>query len=140
MELKLEAYKQTLDSFTYLANVDFSTLQSLLDPRLIDGLENGLIQKFEIITEQSWKLAKVFLYKTDAIDSKTPKQTIKNFFNAGYLEEQNYLLWMQALEDRNILSHRYDEDAYQKAQGRMKDYAIFYLKLFGIIITKAGSN
>ena len=92
MELKLEVYKQTLDSFTYLANVDFSTLQSLLDPRLIDGLENGLIQKFEIITELSWKLAKVFLYKIDAIDSKTPKQTIKNFFNAGYLEEQSYLL------------------------------------------------
>ena len=53
MELKLDVYKQTLDSFTYLANVDFSSLQSLLDPRWIDGLENGLIQKFEIITEQS---------------------------------------------------------------------------------------
>ncbi len=104
-----------------------------LDPRLIDGLENGLIQKFEIITEQSWKLAKVFLYKMNAIDSKTPKQTIKNFFNAGYLEEESYLQWMQALEDRNTLSHRYDKEAYQKVLGRMKLYALFYLKLFEII-------
>lgn len=49
------------------------------------------IQKFEIATKQSWKLAKVFLLKTDAIDSKTPKQSIKSFFTAGYLDEDNYL-------------------------------------------------
>ena len=102
-------------------------------PRLIDGLENGLIQKFESITEQSWKLSKAFLYKMEAIDSKTPKQSIKNFFNAGYLDEDSYLLWVQALEDRNILSHRYDEQGYHKALGTMKTYAKFYSKLFEII-------
>jgi hypothetical protein len=68
MELKIQNFKQVLDGFNYLANVDFSSLQKVLDPRLIDGLENGLIHKFEIVTEQSWKLAKVFLLKMDAID------------------------------------------------------------------------
>jgi len=139
MELKLEVYKQTLDSFSYLANTDFSALQSILDPRLIDGLENGLIQKFEIITEQSWKLAKAFLYQQDGVDSKTPKQSIKNFFNAGYLEEESYLLWMQALEDRNVLGHRYDEEAYQNALGRMKRYSVFYLRLFNMVFASAQS-
>ena len=63
MELKIQNFKQALDGFNYLANVDFSSLQKVLDPRLIDGLENGLIHKFEIVTEQSWKLAKVFFVK-----------------------------------------------------------------------------
>ena len=129
MELKIQNFKQALDGFNYLANVDFSSLQKVLDPRLIDGLENGLIQKFEIVTEQSWRLAKVFLLKTDALDSKTPKQSIKSFFAAGYLDEDNYLLWMQALDDRNSLSHRYDEEAYQSALERMNSYADLYIKL-----------
>ncbi len=129
MELKLQLYKQSVESFSYLANVDYESLQQVLDPRLIDGLENGMIQKFEIVTELSWKLAKVFLLKAEAIDAKTPKQSIKSFFAAGYLDEQNYLLWMQALDDRNGLSHRYDEEAYQAALNRMKSYVKLYLKL-----------
>jgi len=129
VELKLQVYKKTLDGFNYLANVDYVSLQKVLDPRLIDGLENGLIQKFEIITELSWKLAKVFLYEMEAVDSKTPKQSIKSFFAAGHLVEEDYLLWMQALDDRNSLSHRYDEASYQSTLKRMKVYADLYLKL-----------
>ena len=137
MELKLQVYKQTLDSFTYLANMDFSSLQSILDSRLIDGLENGLIQKFEIVTEQQgWKLAKKFLFEKDGVDVKTPKQTIKSFYTSGYLEEDEYSLWLQALEDRNILSHRYDEEAYQLALGKMQEYARFYSQLIKIITNK----
>lgn len=132
MELKLTSYKKTLDGFIYLANVDYKPLQNILDPRLIDGLENGLIQKFEVVTEQSWKLAKSFLFKMDGIDAKTPKQSVKSFFTAGYLEENDYLLWMQALNDRNVLSHRYDEEAYQQVLNSMKSYANLYLKLLNI--------
>jgi len=131
VELKLQVYKQALDGFNYLANVDYVSLQKVLDPGLIDGLENGLIRKFEIITELSWKLAKVFLYEMETVDSKTPKQSIKSFFSSGYLDEQNYLLWMQALDDRNGLSHRYDEEAYQAALQRMKSYVELYLELLG---------
>jgi nucleotidyltransferase substrate binding protein (TIGR01987 family) len=129
MELKLKVFKESLNSFSYLVNVNYDSLQSILDPRLIDGLENGLIQKFEIVTEQSWKLTKVFLLKQEGIDAKTPKQTIKECYNAGYLSEDDYLLWIQALNDRNTLSHRYDEDAYQQALGRMLDYVNLFDQL-----------
>ncbi|EDN67456.1 Nucleotidyltransferase substrate binding protein, HI0074 [Beggiatoa sp. PS] len=126
MELKLKIFKQSLESFNYLVNVDYESLQSILDPRLIDGLENGLVQKFEIVTEQSWKLVKAFLLKNEGVDSKTPKQAVKGYYKAGYLNEDNYLLWIQALDDRNSLSHRYNEKAYQMALDRMSDY----VKLF----------
>lgn len=133
MELKLNVYKKSLEGFTYLANVDFTALQTVLDPRLIDGLENGLIQKFEILTEQSWKLAKTFLFKKEGLDVKSPKQALKSFYTSGHLNEEDYTLWTQALDDRNILSHRYDEEAYQQALARMKLYAVFYLKLLKIV-------
>jgi nucleotidyltransferase substrate binding protein (TIGR01987 family) len=129
MELKLKVFKESLNSFSYLVNVNYDSLQSILDPRLIDGLENGLIQKFEIVTAQSWKLTKTFLLKQEGIDAKTPKQTIKECYNAGYLNEDDYLLWIQALNDRNTLSHRYDEEAYQQVLGRMLDYVNLFDKL-----------
>ncbi len=129
MELKLKVFKEVLNSFSYLVNVNYDSLQSILDPRLIDGLENGLIQKFEIVTEQSWKLTKVFLLKQEGIDAKTPKQTVKECYNAGYLSEDDYLLWIQVLNDRNTLSHRYNEEAYQQSLGRMLDYANFFDRL-----------
>lgn len=133
MELKLEIYKKTVESLSYLANVDLMSLQTIIDPRLIDGIENGLIQKFEIATEQSWKLVKKYLFENEDIDTKTPRQTIKSFYTSGYLKEIDYSLWLQALNDRNILSHRYDEQAYQWALGRMKEYAEFYFHLIEIL-------
>jgi len=99
MELKLKVFKQALEGFDYLANVDYKRLQGILDLRLIDGLENGLVQKFEIVTEQSWKLIKAFLLKPEAVDTQTPKQAVKAYYNAGYLNEDEYLLWIQALND-----------------------------------------
>ena len=129
MELKIKVFKQALEGFNYLATVDYKPLEGILDLRLIDGLENGLVQKFEIVTEQSWKLIKVFLLKQDGVDTKTPKQAVKAYYNAGYLNEDDYLLWIQALNDRNTLSHRYDEEDYQQTLARMSDYANFFNRL-----------
>ena len=129
MALTPNVFKQSLEGFDYLANVDYKPLQGVLDARLIDGLENGLVQKFEIVTEQSWKLIKTLLLKHEAVDTKTPKQANKAYYTAGYLNEDDYLLWIQALNDRNTLSHRYDEEAYKQALARMSEYANFFKRL-----------
>ncbi|TGO03292.1 hypothetical protein PN36_09455 [Candidatus Thiomargarita nelsonii] len=127
--MELKVFKQALEGFDYLANVDYKALQGVLDLRLIDGLENGLVQKIEIVTDQSWKLIKAFLLKHEGVDTKTPKQAIKAYYNAGYLNEDDYLFWIQAVNDRNTLSHRYDEEGYQQVLGRMSDYANFFKRL-----------
>ena len=129
MVLKLSVFKQALEGFNYLVSVDYESLQRVLDPRLIDGLESGLVRKFEIVTEQSWKLVKTFLLKKEGLDTKTPKQAVKGYYNAGFMSEDDYLLWIQALDDRNTLSHRYDEGAYQQALDRMPNYAALFKRV-----------
>ena len=42
MDVKLQALAEAVESFAYLANVDIVALSATLDPRLIDGLQNGL--------------------------------------------------------------------------------------------------
>lgn len=83
MEIKLEEFKKAINGFSYLVSVDLKSLENILDKRLIDGIENGMIQKFEYSIEMCWKLIKKFLKLKDGIDAKTPKQSIKEFYLAA---------------------------------------------------------
>lgn len=109
MDVKLTAFSETLDSFDYLVNVDLQSLSAQLDQRIIDGIQNGIAQKFECTAELCWKAANVYLKEQNGIDESSPKKVIKAFYLQGYLEEDDYLLLIQAIDDRNRLSHVYDE-------------------------------
>lgn len=72
--------------------------------------ETGLIAMFEICFEQSWKLLKEILKREGIDESKTgsPRQILKSAYGAGILTDEK--IWLEILEDRNILSHVYDAD------------------------------
>ena len=70
MELKLNEFKKAIEGFSYLVGVDLKSMENVLDKRLIDGIENGMIQKFEYSIELCWKLIKQFLKQEDGIDAK----------------------------------------------------------------------
>ena len=123
MEVKLKEFKKAIDGFSYLVSVDLKSLKNILDERLIDGIENGMIQKFEYSVEICWKLIKKFLKQKDGIDSNTPKQSVKEFYRAGYIDEDNYLKLIDMIDDRNILSHTYDEEEYRKILNKFSEFA-----------------
>jgi nucleotidyltransferase substrate binding protein (TIGR01987 family) len=126
VELKLNEFKKAIEGFSYLVGVDLKSMENVLDKRLIDGIENGMIQKFEYSIELGWKLIKQFLKQEDGIDAKTPKQSVKEFYLAGYIDEDNYLKLIDMIDDRNNLSHIYDEDEFRKI---IKKFSL-YVKVF----------
>jgi nucleotidyltransferase substrate binding protein (TIGR01987 family) len=126
VELKLNEFKKAIEGFSYLVGVDLKSMENVLDKRLIDGIENGMIQKFEYSIELCWKLIKRFLKQEDGIDAKTPKQSVKEFYLAGYIDEDNYLKLIDMIDDRNNLSHIYDEDEFRKI---IKKFSL-YVKVF----------
>lgn len=126
MELKLNEFKKAIEGFSYLVGVDLKSMENVLDKRLIDGIENGMIQKFEYSIELCWRLIKRFLKQEDGIDAKTPKQAVKEFYLAGYIDEDNYLKLIDMIDDRNNLSHIYDEDEFRKI---IKKFSL-YVKVF----------
>ena len=87
---RLTGFKKALKSFNDLQNVDLFELKQKLDDKLIDGIKNGQIQKFEYCSELAWKLIKRFLYLIHGIDSKTPKGSIKELYRIGYSNEETY--------------------------------------------------
>ena len=136
MELKFKEFKNAVDGFSYLVGVDLKSLENILDKRLIDGIENGMIQKFEYSIELCWKLIKKFLKQEDGIDAKTPKQSVKEFYLAGYIDEDHYLKLIDMIDDRNKLSHMYDEEEFRKILKKFSKYLNVFEKVEEVISSR----
>jgi nucleotidyltransferase substrate binding protein (TIGR01987 family) len=81
--------------------------------RQITQLEKeGTIQRFEYTWELGWKLLKDYLeYKGIILDTITPAATIKAAFEAKIIKSGD--LWMQALDERNKMSHTYNLKSFE---------------------------
>lgn len=66
----------------------------------------GLIQLFEMTLELSWKVLKDYL-EAEGYTVKGPRDTLKQAFQSGLIEQGH--IWMDALSDRNLTTHTYDE-------------------------------
>ncbi|NEX18455.1 MAG: nucleotidyltransferase [Halochromatium sp.] len=123
MDVRLAAFADALDGFSYLVSLDLQELGKTLDERVIDGLQNGKVQKFEYTIELCWKAIKQALRALEGIDEASPKKVIKAWYLAGYLDETDYFRLLAAIDDRNQLSHVYDEAAFNAIIARLPDHA-----------------
>ena len=123
MDVRYQAFDEALEAFSYLTSVDMSALAAQLDPRLIDGLENGKAQKFEYTLELCWKAIKVALRDQEGIDEASPKKVVKAWYLAGHLSEDDYLGLIFAIDDRNKLSHIYDPEEFKAIVARLPNHA-----------------
>jgi nucleotidyltransferase substrate binding protein (TIGR01987 family) len=121
--MMLEALDQALESFIRLVAADMAALSKVLDEVLIDGLQNGKAQKFEYTLELCWKAIKVFLRQCEGIDEVSPKKIVKAFYVSGYLIEDDYVALIQAIDDRNKLSHFYNQAEFEQVLSRLPAYA-----------------
>lgn len=85
------------------------------DKIIKDGLRDSIIQRFEFVTELSWKLMKKNLDENLVLEVYSPRSVIKESYKQDLIE--NGELWLDILEDRNLTSHTYDENT----ANRIKD-------------------
>lgn len=72
----------------------------------------ALIKAFEMTFELSWKTMKDYLV-FNGIDVKFPRDIIKQAFANDMITDGQ--LWIDMLEDRNLMTHTYDEERAQEA-------------------------
>ena len=75
-------------------------------------IQMALIKAFEMTFELSWKTIKDFL-KFNGIDAKLPREIIKQAFANNIIADGQ--LWIDMLENRNLMAHTYDQARAQKA-------------------------
>ncbi len=78
----------------------------------------GAIQFYEMSFELAWKTLKDYLNEQGFV-VKTPRQTIKQAFQIDLVKDGH--LWMNALDDRNLTTHTYDESTAKKVLSSIRN-------------------
>ena len=116
-QLKDIRWKQRFVNFKKAYNL----LNQYINKSIKTELEKaGIIQFFEICFEISWKLMKDYL-EAQEIFVKSPRETIKQAYQIGLIDDGH--IWIDALSDRNLTVHTYDEELAEKM---VKDIAEVY--------------
>jgi nucleotidyltransferase substrate binding protein (TIGR01987 family) len=87
---------------------------------LSDLEKEGTIQRFEMAVELAWKTLKDYLeHEGIVIEPVTPRNVIKEGYAARILSDGQ--VWIDMLDHRNLLSHTYDSETFEKAVQAIRD-------------------
>ena len=126
LKYKVDELTVALDNFEESLSIKLEELS----PIVADSVKSGRVQKFELCVELLWKAVKVYLMEVNGIDSKGPKLAIKEFYNSGFLSAEEYERLIEAVDDRNKLSHVYKKQQFEEIYQR----AIKTLPLFRTVL------
>ncbi len=108
-------WKQRFDNFQNA----YERLKETLEAKELNELEkNGLVQRFEFTIELCWKILKDYLQDTGFKFTPSPKETIRQAYNAGIIEDGQILI--DAIELRNELSHDYSGEKFEKSESKIR--------------------
>ncbi len=108
MNMKDIRWRQRFENF----EKSFLLIQQFYGKEEMSILEKaGMVQFFEMTLELAWKVLKDYLESEEMI-VKTPRETIKSAWQVGLIDNAD--VWLEALGDRNLASHTYDEEQANK--------------------------
>lgn len=85
---------------------------------------DSAVQRFEFTVEIFWKCIKSYLREFEGIECRSPKSCIREFFSAGYLNEEETILLLKMIDDRNLTSHTYREEVAELLFSKLEGYII----------------
>lgn len=115
---RLSDFSKSLTSLAEVLKLDLSKYNEIE----LDLVKNGQIQKLEYSIELCWKTIKTFLSEQHGIETVSPKSAIKELFGVNLIDEAEYELLIQMIDDRNRLSHIYNELVFQEIYARLVSY------------------
>ncbi len=92
------------DSLANLEQAMTKFEDALKIPKDRELIVEGTIQRFEVVIELMWKTLKRAL-EHEGIYPKTPRETLREAFSIGWLDEEDE--WLDMLDKRNTTSHVY---------------------------------
>ena len=110
-------WRQRMGSFgAALARLDEACAQ----PSYTNLERAGLVQTFVFSYELGWKaLRDLLLY--EGYDPNSPRDVIRQGFEAGYLDEDDCETFLNAVGRRNLLAHTYRDETAREAEESIKN-------------------
>ena len=119
-----EKYKTLQKAISRLEEaVEEATQNTTLTNAVREMLRDSIIQRFEFTLELAWKYLRTVLINQSILpqDVSSPKKTIREAFKGGTIT--NGHIWIDMLDDRNLLSHTYNqEDSIKIEQNIISTY------------------
>jgi nucleotidyltransferase substrate binding protein (TIGR01987 family) len=98
----------------------------------------ALVKAFEMTFELSWKTMKDYL-EHGGIEVKSPRDAIKQAYASSIVQDGQ--LWIDMLDDRNLMTHTYDEAHAKLAVAHITQRYIAGIEaLYQYLLTKMESN
>ena len=92
--------------------------KALAEPKS-DIARDATIQRFEFCVELGWKTAK----KVMGTDSSAPKTVVREMAQEGLIADVE--LWLEAIDQRNLTSHTYQEKLAEQVYEFAKKFLPF---------------
>ncbi len=116
----MERLRQKVD----IAKTALNTLKELLDFQSPTNVErDAAIQRFEYTFEAVWKAGKSFLREIEGIEIGSPKGVVRGFLQVGLFTEDQTILALSMVDDRNLTSHTYNEGLAEQIYDQLGNYA-----------------
>lgn len=112
LQERLQSARKALDSLKKLVSID----------RANDVERDASIQRFEFTFEAVWKAAKQYLYDIEGIDIGSPKGVIRSCREIHLFDEEETILALNMVNDRNLTVHTYNEELAIKIHSNLKSY------------------
>jgi nucleotidyltransferase substrate binding protein (TIGR01987 family) len=104
--------------------------ESLKKDELNELEKDGVIQRFEFTFELAWKTLKDYLEDQSFIDVTSPKKAIQKAFESDLIKNGD--AWIEMQEDRNRMSHMYNQSESEKIFENIK--RIYIKELSDLVI------
>lgn len=77
---------------------------------ILNSMRDSVIQRFEYTTDTFWKFIKLFMKSKLSlrINVNIPKEILRESINVSLISQEEYIILLAAIADRNLTSHSYD--------------------------------
>jgi len=72
-------------------------------------VRDATIQRFEFTFEVAWKLTREYLKRQEGVICNSPKECFRKAFKVGLLDDEQSVVALQMVDDRNNTVHTYRE-------------------------------
>ena len=94
---------------------------------------DSTIQRFEFTLEIALKSIKSFLLEIEGIECRSLKSCVREFFSVEYLNQEEMVLFLEMIDDRNLATHTYHESLADDIFSKINDYIILLKKIYSIL-------
>lgn len=98
----------------------FRELAQVKQPSTIE--RDAALQRFEYSFEACWKTGKQFLFDIEGLDIGSPKGVVRSFRETNLFSEEETILALHMIDDRNRTVHTYNEELAIEIFRRLPEY------------------